>query len=542
MKSHKNRSVILTEERIARMVDAGAWDNQLLSDHFSRCVQNFPDKVAVKSFSLNRDQVHALTFSEMDGIANQIACAFQRLGIGLGDVVSFQLENRWEFTAIALACERIGAVTNPLMPVLRERELSYMLSLSESKILIVPKSFRGFDFKSMAFELKSKISTLEHVLVLDDTGENGFDSAVDNNGLLTNAQKPSPNDLLQILFTSGTTGEPKGVMHTPNTLFANIRECADRLAFNVDDVIFCPTPLAHQLGYLYGFLLPTLIGATAVLIDVWDPKRAADIIEDERATFCMGATPFLNDLAGLDGISQRNLLAFRLFISGGAPIPSALVSSAKKNLSAEIVSVWGMTEVLAVTTVCLGDPEAKVAGTDGVPTPHTSVRIVDHQGETLPVGQEGFLETSGATVCVGYLKRPELFKVNDEIWFDTGDLARMDEDGYIRITGRAKDIIIRGGENIPVVEIEGILYRHEAIAQVAIVAMPDERLGEKACAYVQLKPGNTLTLEDISKFLETEKVAKVYHPERLELVEAMPMTATGKVQKYELRNLARSLH
>jgi cyclohexanecarboxylate-CoA ligase len=236
-------------------------------------------------------------------------------------VVSFQLENRWEFTAIALACERIGAVTNPLMPVLRERELSYMLSLSESKILIVPKSFRGYDFKSMAFELKSKISTLEHVLVLDDTGENGFGSAVDNNGLLTNAQKPSPNDLLQILFTSGTTGEPKGVMHTPNTLFANIRECASRLAFNDDDVIFCPTPLAHQLGYLYGFLLPILIGATAVLIDVWDPNRAADIIEDERATFCMGATPFLNDLAGLDGISQRNLLAFRLFISGGAPIP-----------------------------------------------------------------------------------------------------------------------------------------------------------------------------------------------------------------------------
>lgn len=204
-------------------------------------------------------------------------------------------------------------------------------------------------------------------------------------------------------------------------------------------------------------------------------------------------------------------------------------------------AVRGMTEVLAVTTVCLGDPEAKVAGTDGVPTPNTSVRIVNHQGEVLPSGQEGFLETSGATVCVGYLKRPELFKVSDGIWFDTGDLARMDEDGYIRITGRAKDIIIRGGENIPVVEIEGILYRHEAIAQVAIVAMPDERLGEKACACVQLKPGNALTLEDVSKFLEAAKVAKVYHPERLELVDAMPMTATGKVQKYELRNLARSL-
>lgn len=199
-----------------------------------------------------------------------------------------------------------------------------------------------------------------------------------------------------------------------------------------------------------------------------------------------------------------------------------------------------MTEVLAVTTVCLGDSQDKVAGTDGVPTPHTAVRIVNDQGKVLPAGKEGFLETSGATVCVGYLKRPELFKVRDEIWFDTGDMARMDEEGYIRITGRAKDIIIRGGENIPVVEIEGLLFRHKAIAQVAIVAMQDERLGERACAYMQLHAGHSLTLEDVSKFLEAAGVAKVYHPERLELIAAMPMTATGKVQKYELRKWALS--
>ncbi|MGZ0189538.1 MAG: AMP-binding protein, partial [Alphaproteobacteria bacterium] len=377
MKSHENRSVVLSKERITEMVGAGAWDNKLLSDYFSQWVQSVPDKIAVKSVSLDRSEVHTLTFSELDTTASQIACALQRLGIGYGDVVSFQLENRWEFTAIALACERIGAIANPLMPVLRERELSYMLSLSESKLLIVPKSFRGFDFKSMAIKLKSKISTLQDILVLDDAGETSFELAIDNNGVLGAMQKPNANDLMQILFTSGTTGEPKGAMHTANTLFANIRECAKRFALDNDDVIFCPTPLAHQLGFLYGLLMPTYVGATALLIDTWVPKEAADIIEKERATFCMGATPFLNDLADLDRVSERDLSAFRLFVSGGAPIPSALVAKAKKNLSADIVSVWGMTEVLAVTTVCLGDSEDKVAGTDGIPTPHTSVRIVN---------------------------------------------------------------------------------------------------------------------------------------------------------------------
>jgi cyclohexanecarboxylate-CoA ligase len=541
LKSHLNRSVILSEERIAKMVDTGAWENRLLSEYFLQWVKKFPKKIALKSFSLDRGTVHTLTFSELDAVVDQIACAFQRLEIEFGDVVSFQLENRWEFSAIALACERIGAIANPLLPVYRERELTYMLNLSEAKILIAPKSFRGFDYKRMATELKNKVSTLQHILILDDDGEDSFASAINNNNNFKNSEKLNANDLMQILFTSGTTGEPKGAMHTANTLLSNIRECARRFALTSTDVIFCPTPLAHQLGYLCGFLMPTYIGATAVLVDIWDLKKVARIMADEAATFCMGATPFLNDLAALDKSTQFNLSALRLFVSGGAPIPSALVAKAKKKLSADIISVWGITEVLVVTTVCLEDSDEKIAGTDGVSTPHTSVRVVNDQGDLLPPGNEGFLETSGATICVGYLKRPDLFIVRDEIWFETGDMARIDKDGYIRITGRAKDIIIRGGENIPVVEIEGILYRHEAITQVAIVAMHDERLGEKACAYVQIKPGNSLTLKDVSVFLEAANVAKVYHPERLELIMEMPMTATGKVQKYELRNWAKSL-
>jgi cyclohexanecarboxylate-CoA ligase len=187
------------------MVATGAWENRLLSEYFVQWVEQFPERIAIKSFSLDRVSVHTLTFSDLDAVVKQIACAFQRLKIEFGDVVSFQLENRWEFLAIALACERIGAIANPLLPVYRERELTYMLNLTEAKILIVPKFFRDFDFKSMATELKNKISTLQHILILDDDGEHSFASTINNNYNFKNSKNLSANDLMQILFTSGTT-------------------------------------------------------------------------------------------------------------------------------------------------------------------------------------------------------------------------------------------------------------------------------------------------------------------------------------------------
>ena len=245
------------------------------------------------------------------------------------------------------------------------------------------------------------------------------------------------------------------------------------------------------------------------------------------------------DISSFADIEQRDLSAFRLFVSGGAPIPSALVSQAKIKLGAKIVSVWGMTEVLAVTTVKLDDTDDLAASTDGVALPHTAVSIVDGNRRPVPSGTEGVLETRGATLCVGYLKRPALFELSDG-WFDTGDLARMDDDGYIRITGRSKDIIIRGGENISVVEIEGLLFEHPRIAAVAIVAMPDPRLGERACAFVCLIDDEPLTLDETRDFLLDQGVAKVYIPERLEVIEELPMTATGKVQKFTLRDIAQS--
>ena len=540
MKSHEGRNVFLTEHRIEAMLKSGAWSNKTLTDYFDNWARKDPERTAIISHSGEKKEQVTVSFGALYECSMRIAANLVRYDIGLGDVVSFQLNNRWEFIAISLACVRVGAIANPLMPVLREKELTYMLSLSETKMLIVPKTFRGFDFKSMALRLKKKLPALLNVFVLDDNETTvSFSNLTEEDFVFNDPTSTDPNEVMQLLFTSGTTGEPKGAMHTANTLFANIVEIVKRLGCSREEVIFCPTPMAHQLGYLFGLMLPIFTGATVVLQDIWNPDIAVMLIEEQSVTMCVGATPFLADLAGHDGIERTDLTNFRMFVSGGAPIPPALVRSAKRNLQAEIISVWGMTEVLVMTIVKPGDPEEKVFGSDGVAVDHVAVRVVDNEGHIVDVGEEGSLEATGASICVGYLKRPNLYTINEEVWFETGDLAKMDEDGYIRITGRSKDIIIRGGENIPVVEIENVLYQHDAILQVAIVAMPDLRLGERACAFIVLKKGSSFSMSDMTAYLEALNIAKVYYPERLEVLDAMPMTVTGKIQKFELRERAR---
>jgi cyclohexanecarboxylate-CoA ligase len=255
----------------------------------------------------------------------------------------------------------------------------------------------------------------------------------------------------------------------------------------------------------------------------------------------MGSTPFLADLADTPAVERYDLSTLRIFVTAGAPIPRVLVQRAMERLGALVVSAWGMTENGAATCTRPGDPPQKVFETDGAPIPGMEVRVVDAEGQPRPTGQEGRLQARGMCNFVGYLKRPERYDTDAEGWFETGDLARMDDDGYIRISGRAKDIIIRGGENIPVAEVEEALYRHPAVQDAAIVAMPDARLGERACAFVVLREGHSLTFAELVAHLDAERMTRTYFPERLEVLDAMPRTASGKIQKFHLRQQASEL-
>jgi cyclohexanecarboxylate-CoA ligase len=326
-------------------------------------------------------------------------------------------------------------------------------------------------------------------------------------------------------------------MHTPNTTLSTIYTGIERLGFTDRDVLLMASTLGHQTGYLYGYCLNLLLGATAVWMDVWNAEEAARLIEAERVTFTMGATPFLRDLTYTR--APRDMGSLRVFISAGAPIPRQLVKDARDRLKCVISAGWGMTENGLVTCNGLADPEEKVFTTDGVSLPGMELRVVDDGGAEVPRGSEGDLLVCGPAQFAGYFKRPEFTADGHTAdgWFKTGDRATLDGDGYVSITGRTKDVIIRGGENIPVVEVENLLFTHPKVAGVAIVAMDDARLGERACAVVIPREGQSLTLSEIIAFLEGQQLARQKFPERLEIVSEFPMTPSGKVQKYRLRQL-----
>ena len=534
--------LFLDQRRLELERSLGIWPDRVLTDYFDRWVADRPGDTAIIAFRDEDATTTRISWRELARTVTAIARGLAKRGVAKGDVVSFQLPNWWEFVAVHLACVRIGAVSNPLMPIFRRRELSFMIAHAESKVLIAPARFRGFDHGALALALARELPSLRHVFLVGGEGEHSFADTLlagMQGGAIETGAKLGPNDVVQLLYTSGTTGEPKGAMHTSNTLIGTTLSFAERMQLGSDDVVFMPSPLAHQIGFEYGLLVSVLLGAPLVLMDIWSPERAVELLEKHRATYMFAATPFLADLASFPNIETRALDAFRVFVTSGAPIPPVLVRSAQEKLGAHIVAGWGMTECGILTMTDLSGH--KVHESDGYPLPHEEVRIVDEQGNEVLREQEGTLKIRGPALFVGYLKRPKLYDVDAEGWFDTGDIARMDLQGYIRICGRKKDIVIRGGENIPVVQIESALYKMPQVAEVAIVAMPDLRLGERACAFVVLRPGGRITMKDVRSFLADEGVAKQFWPERLEILEQMPRTPTGKIQKFALREIAKGL-
>ena len=538
---------VLIPARRAQSVAQGFWPDRTINDELDACVASCPDKLALTAVLAETGATTRFTYRELATLADRVAVGLAKLGVGKNDIVACQLPNWWQFTLTYLACSRIGAVMNPLMHIFRERELSFMLKHGEAKVMIVPKTFRGFDFEKMVTDLQPSLPDLKHVVVVGGQGANSFEAllsgpawedANDAQQILAR-HRPGPDDVTQLIYTSGTTGEPKGVMHSANTVMANIVPYAQRLRLDAEDVVLMASPMAHQTGFMYGLMMPILLKASVVLQDIWEPKKAIELIRTEGVTFTMASTPFLTDLAKTVTETGQGVPSLRTFLCAGAPIPGPLVEQARAALGAKIVSAWGMTENGAVTLTKLDDDDERSFSTDGCPLPGVEVQVVDGDDKPLPVGETGRLMLRSCSNFGGYLHRPHLNGTDADDWFDTGDLARIDAQGYIRITGRSKDVIIRGGENIPVVEIESLLYRHPAVAMAAIVAYPDERLGERACAVVVPKTGQTIDLPEVVEYLKAQKVAVQYIPERLVVMDAMPATPSGKIQKFKLRELMR---
>ncbi|MFJ7366635.1 AMP-binding protein [Peribacillus frigoritolerans] len=531
---------ILTQQYVEKYQDV--WPNRTILDYLNDAIVKHPDKIAII------DKKSSFTYKQLGKLVDRIALGLLHIGLGKGDVVSFQLPNWNEFIILHYAVTRIGAISNPLIPIYRDREIGYMVGVAESKMIVVPDYFRGFYYPDMIERLSHQWPSMKHIYVIGDNAPNGmklFSSLFEEpweermDSSILDEITHDPNDVTEIIFTSGTTGSPKGVMHTHNTLCISTNYWIDRLHLTSDDVLFMASTFAHQTGFGYGVRLPTHIGGTGVYQDIWNPREFIEWVEKEKITFTAGATPFLQDTVQMEGIERYDLNSLRVFVALGAPIPRHLVKEAVKKVPFKILSGWGQTEDGLVTLTRLEDPEEKLTNTDGIPFPGMELKIVDFEGEICAPNIEGSLLVRGPALFVGYFKR-----INDTLaeysdgWFITGDRAFIDEDGYIRISGRNKDIIIRGGENIPVAYVENVLYEHPDISSAQVIAVPDSRLQEKACACISMKTGKgPITMDSLQEFLLEKGLAKQYWPEFIEIMNDFPRTASGKIQKFRLREM-----
>jgi len=521
-------------EYVQRYEDDGAWGDETILDHLDRAAADHPDASLVGP---NRE----VRFEELKPEVDRVSAGFQELGVSKGDVVSYQLPNRVDTIVVHLALSRLGAVANPIIPIYRHSEVEYILNDAGSEVVVVPGA-GDFDFPGMIEDVAPDCPALETMVVLGDGPERvdadvemrPYDSLQAASADDLDAPAVDANDVHALIYTSGTTSDPKGVLHTHNTLLYEERAVATLLGLTDETTVFMASPITHITGVVYALEMPFLSGMDLVVMGEWDPGRAVDLIDEHRCNFTVAATPFLQGIHDAAPADWDNSL--RVFGCGGADVPPDLVRKASDKLNCTVQRVYGSTEYPTATWPPLDAPLEKLAETDGSPAPGVRMKVVDIEtGEELPPGETGEILVDGPEMMIGYAAD----ELNDDAfegdWFRTGDLGQLDADGYLEVTGRKKDIIVRGGENIPVKEVEDRLYEHPAVADVAVVAMPDEDLQEKGCAYVQVAEGEAFTFEDMTEWLDSQQIAKQKYPERLEVVDGFPQTASGKIQKADLR-------
>ncbi|AHM43928.1 medium-chain fatty-acid--CoA ligase [Escherichia coli] len=529
-------TLTFNEQRRAAYRQQGLWGDASLADYWQQTARAMPDKIAVVD---NHGATY--TYSALDHAASCLANWMLAKGIESGDRIAFQLPGWCEFTVIYLACLKIGAVSVPLLPSWREAELVWVLNKCQAKMFSAPTLFKQTRPVDLILPLQNQLPQLQQIVGVDKlapaTSSLSLSQIIADNTPLTTAITTHGDELAAVLFTSGTEGLPKGVMLTHNNILASERAYCARLNLTWQDVFMMPAPLGHATGFLHGVTAPFLIGARSVLLDIFTPDACLALLEQQRCTCMLGATPFVYDLLNVLEKQPADLSALRFFLCGGTTIPKKVARECQQ-LGIKLLSVYGSTESSPHAVVNLDDPLSRFMHTDGYAAAGVEIKVVDDARKTLPPGCEGEEASRGPNVFMGYFDEPELTAraLDEEGWYYSGDLCRMDEAGYIKITGRKKDIIVRGGENISSREVEDILLQHPKIHDACVVAMPDERLGERSCAYVVLKaPHHSLSLEEVVAFFSRKRVAKYKYPEHIVVIEKLPRTASGKIQKFLLR-------
>lgn len=525
----------LDDDMVARYTAEGTWTGETLRDCAWRCVRTRPDKTAAVDGDLQP------SFGAVFEQALRLASALRRRGLKAGDVVSFQLPNWHESLVINLAASIGGWVCNPIVPIYRDAEVGFILKDARAKALFIPATFRSIDYVAMAERLRPGLPDLRHVVVLRSgvAGPQSWGAWLNAEADPLETFSPvDPNAVKLLLYTSGTTGEPKGVLHSHNTLRADIDANIRFRSLTPEDVLLMPSPVTHITGYLYALELPFAVGHTVVLMERWNAAEAVKLIDEHLVTFSSGATPFLIELVAQAEQRGLALPSLRRYSTGGAPVPPEIIKRARRALpNCLTYRAYGSSEAPSISLgLVSGDPLALAGTTDGHIENH-EVRIVDADtGALVPSGSEGEILTRGPEVMLGYTNPVHTAEAFDaEGFFRTGDIGFVDGRGYITISGRKKDLIIRGGENLSPKEIEDVLHQHPAVHEAAVVAMPHPRMGETPCAYVTLRPGAVFDFETMKAFLDEARLARQKIPERLVIIDQLPRNPAGKVLKQDLR-------
>jgi cyclohexanecarboxylate-CoA ligase len=532
----------------ARYRARGWWRDTTILDDLYAAAARTPDKpaiIAARSFA--RD-VTTITYAQLRAHVDRFAAGLVELGAGPQDIVAVQLPNWWQYNALALACARIGAVIAPIPVDYRRREVEFVLSRTEAGVYIGASAWLGFSHQDLVRELAPALPALRHRIHVA-AGTNLQDQELDFDAFFAadhlqrhppaelDRRAPSADDVFLVMYTSGTTGEPKGVVHSYNTLYAITRAMIESASLGANDVISSPGGMTGLAAFLYDCLVPVQRGATAVYADLGDPDGGLQLIEQHAVSFIYAIPTYVLGLVEAQRRHPRRIAALRLIVTGSAPVPPHLIGAVRDALGVRVLALWGMTENGGVTFTWPDDPPDWPAQSDGRPIEWMEIQITEPAADGT-----GRLRVRGANQCLGYFKRPDMYAaaVDAEGWFDAGDLVRPDGRGGIRIVGRLKDVIVRNGHKVPVVEVESALHAHPKVAAVALVADPDPQLGERICAVVVAR-APTPTLPELRDHLRALGVSAQYWPDRLHLVQEMPLTATGKIQKYVLQEQLRDL-
>jgi len=516
---------------------AMVWDDGTIADQAIALTEHDPDFVAF----VEGDE--EMTRAELLADAEALCAALYAHGMRPGDVIGFQVPNWREAAVINLAAALSGFIINPIVPIYRDHEVSLMLADCNARAFFVAAQFRNYDFAAMAERIRPALPDLAHVFTVRGEGPDDY-AALIAQGRGQRFARPTvdPLGVKMVLYTSGTTGRPKGVLHSHVTLSRIVRQSGEHWGLRAGEATLMPSPVTHVSGYANGLEAPLICGTRTVLMESWNAAMAVVLIDRHQLVGTVAATPFLVELADAARAAANPLPSFRYFACGGAAVPNDLIPAARQAFAnCQPFRVFGASEVPLVTFGWPGDADL-AATTDGEIVDY-DVLVVDADDQPLPDGQAGEILARGPGMMMGYADEQQTREaITAEGYFRTGDLGIRTAEGAIVITGRKKDLIIRGGENISAKEIEDTLHTHPGVAEASVVAMPHERLGEGICAYIIAAGNAAPTAEELASHVAISGLAKQKIPERFEFVPDFPRTASGKIRKDQLReDIARKL-